>query len=241
MRIRVAVVLAFLVALLPRIGAPAVTLNGSSYGLATTSEILAEPFSISCMAWADNTSTLMTIASLGNTAADNYFRIAFLGSGSPGVIAVSRSSSPDAGGLATSSTAYSANTWHVVTGVFSSDTSRAVYLDGAGKGTDTTSTNVSNQTRTAIGTNAAANTVSQHITGRVAECGIWSVALSDDDAAMLGARFAPPCVRRDALVGYYPLPVEVLTTLKDLFTATSTNLTLTGGTASTHPRVINCQ
>jgi hypothetical protein len=41
--------------------------------------------------------------------------------------------------------------------------------------------------------------------GRIAEAAIWNVALSADDAASLAAGASPLTIRRDALVGYWPL------------------------------------
>lgn len=76
--------------------------------------------------------------------------------------------------------------------------------------------------------------------GRLAECGIWNVALTDAEVATLAKGFAPPCVRRASLVAYYPM-VRDTTSLKDLFSATANNLTLAGTTAvADHPRVLNC-
>ena len=72
---------------------------------------------------------------------------------------------------ALTSTGYSANTWHHACGVYTSATSRAAYIDGGSKGTNTTSITPSGVDRTSIG-RLNRLTPSQAFSGRIAEVGI---------------------------------------------------------------------
>jgi hypothetical protein len=142
---------------------------------------------------------------------------------------------------AVTSTTYSAGTWRHGAGVFTGNASIAALLDGAGKGTNVTGgPEVAGIDSTAIGVRNLL-TESDFFDGSLAECGIWNVALTDGEIAILAKGFAPPCVRRASLVAYYPM-VRDTTSLKDLFSATANNLTLAGTTAvADHPRINNCQ
>lgn len=96
----------------------------------------AYPFSLSCWVNVADTSTLrwcLTIADINTLNA--YFALA-VAVGGAAIAAVG-----DAGGtsLAQTTTTLTANTWNHVLAVFSSTTSRTVYLNGAGIGTNSTS------------------------------------------------------------------------------------------------------
>jgi hypothetical protein len=99
---------------------------------------------------------------------------------------------------ATSAT--STNTWHHGCAVFASNNSRTIYADGGNSATATT--NVTTMT----GLDQILIGVSQ--VGQVAHAGLWSVALTAAEVAMLyngGIGVDPRSVRPDALVGYWPL------------------------------------
>ncbi len=110
----------------------------------------------------------------------------------------------DAGGFsrAETSTSYSTGTWHHACGVAAANNSRAVYLDGAGKGTNGVN-KVLTLDRTAIGRNIQLG--AQALNGRMAELGIWNTALSDDEVASLARGFVPTLIRPQSLVSYWPL------------------------------------
>ena len=113
----------------------------------------------------------------------------------------------DAGGTtagAQSTSAYPLNTWFHAAWVFTSATSRAAFLNGGSKGTNTTS-------KTPAGIDAIAvaalkeSTVSNYFSGIVAEAALWNVALSDAEVALLGAGYAPEMVQRSGLRYYFSM------------------------------------
>lgn len=109
-------------------------------------------------------------------------------------------------GVAKSTTGGTLNTWNHVCGVFTNSASRAVFLDGGGKGTDTTSIpNTSGTDRTLIATEAYSSSISGGLDGRVAEAAIWNVALADAEVAALAAGYSPLFIRPQNLVFYCPV------------------------------------
>lgn len=226
--------------LVPQLTWGAMDFNGST-GKATASavEVSAAPMSISCWGNSDSATASQTAVSISDTATDVqnlYVNWGGTAIGDP-IRVVSDSTSA---GVASSSSGYTISTWHHSAGVWTSSASRAAFIDGGSKGTETTDLSPSSLDTTGIGVLARLNQ-GGFFDGRLAECGIWNVALTDDEVATLARGFAPPCVRRASLLAYYPM-IRDTTTLKDLFSATANNLTLAGTTAvADHPRVINCQ
>jgi len=107
-------------------------------------------------------------------------------------------------GIASSSSGYSANTWHHVCGKFIASNDRAVLLDGGNKGTNTGNISVGNCDELSIATTRWAGTTYTNDTGRFAEFGLWDVALTDEEIAMLANGFSPLLVRPESLISYLP-------------------------------------
>lgn len=104
-----------------------------------------------------------------------------------------------------SSSGYSANTWHHALGVMTSST-QAVYLDGTNKGTGTDSYGSLTITDSYIGAWSRLGLgVANHFDGRITHAAFWDVALTDAEAALLGAGISPLFIRPQSLVAYYPL------------------------------------
>lgn len=213
----------------------------NSYARSTSVEVTAPPLSMCC--WVNlDASAQHSIIQAGDTAStNNYFLLEILNTG------VVRAASRDSGATVTANTSTTATTgtWHHVCGVYASTTSRAAYLDGGGKGTNTTSNTPTSIDHTTIGINYRNNgTTSQPLDGTVAECAIYDDALSDGDVAQLGKGFAPPCVRPDALVAYYDMVRVPSATIFDRwFGASVNNLSIIGshGVGAHPPQIIYCQ
>lgn len=124
-----------------------------------------------------------------------------LGLSSTGQVSAGSNSGTTASAV-TSTTVGDAN-WHHGLAVFAAAASRAAYLDGGSKGTQTTSKTPSGINKTAIGSwNSGTN---EGLTGDIAHVAIWNVALSDDDALMLGTyKVSPLLIRPSNLVLYLP-------------------------------------
>ena len=112
------------------------------------------------------------------------------------------------GGQAITSTPPPTNTWFHACGVYTSTTSRAAYINGGSKGTDTTSTTTPFPSRTSIGKRDNASNdraFGAGGTGYLADVAIWNVALTDAEVLSLSKGFSPLLVRPSALVFYSPL------------------------------------
>ncbi len=94
--------------------------------------------------------------------------------------------------------------WHHVACVEASASSRAVYLDGAGKGTDATSISPAGLTRCTVGTFRGALDAFP-VEGAVAKVAVFDVALTDAEIAALAAHADPRRMRRGHCVSYLPL------------------------------------
>ena len=110
---------------------------------------------------------------------------------------------------AATTTAWSANTWHHVCGVEISTASRAVYIDGGSKGTETTDITPLNLDRTTVGVLDRLSPV-LYASGRIDHVSIWNVALTDAEVAQLAAGASPLLIRPTGLVAYWMLVGGVL-------------------------------
>jgi len=111
---------------------------------------------------------------------------------------------PGSGGFAqaVSTASLSANAWHHIAAVYRSTSSRDAYLDGGGKGSDTTTVTPAPMSRTELGRVAGFAT---YLDGALAEVGVWNGALSDVEVRRLATGYAPPWIRPETLVFYAPL------------------------------------
>ncbi|MDE8535474.1 LamG domain-containing protein, partial [Staphylococcus aureus] len=99
--------------------------------------------------------------------------------------------------------AMSVGTWYHCAGVEASATSRLAYLDAA-SATNTTSRAPAGADSLFIGAKAA-STPSDFADGDIAEVGVWDVALTADEIAVLARGYSPLFVRPGNLIFYMPL------------------------------------
>lgn len=135
-------------------------------------------------------------------------------------------------GFALSSAAPTINTWQNLTGVYSANNSRTVYLNGGSSGTDTTAATPSGISHIYVGATSSSSSIIKSFNGAIADTAIWNVALNTSEIAALNAGYSPALIRPSALVYYQPLIRE----LNDLRGAIFTNVNT--ATAFAHPRVI---
>jgi len=134
-------------------------------------------------------------------------------------------------------TAYTVGQWHHVAGVYPATNSRTVYLDGVAGNTETTNLASASAGRTAIGA-LYKNVGSNFFDGRVAEVGIWNVALTAVEITALSRGVSPRRIRPESLVGYWP--VWGLSSPEPAFMSGALNMTLFGATEpaqANHPPV----
>ena len=132
-----------------------------------------------------------------------------------------------------STTPFTNNTWHHACGVFVSDSSRTVYLDAGGSATTTTTLAPTFGSST-VGVGARHNGTSWGLFAQadIAEVGIWSAALTQQEIESLSRGYTCDKVRPQSLVFYAPL-VRDLIDYKGGLTITNNNT----ATVAAHPRV----
>ncbi len=164
--------------------------------------VTAPPFTLH--AWAKHTGLGLNenIVVIGTTAASDN-RYYTLKNSSNVVQAIERDT---VSANANSATIADAN-WHAYTGVFTSDSSRACFVDGTTKGSNTTARapttpNIFYVGRTPAGTSA-------NLIGKIAYVAIWNRALSDAEVASLALQ-TPLIAAPSGLVAYYILLADAL-------------------------------
>ena len=111
--------------------------------------------------------------------------------------------------IAETSTGYSINTWHHAAAVFAAVNDARVYIDGGSNGTSSTSVNPISEDTTYIGRRAN-SVVHDGVSaygwdGYLAEIGIWNIALSDAEIAILAEGYSPLFIRPQSLIAYWSL------------------------------------
>lgn len=160
----------------------------------------APPLTFAAWAYPDTTGLRHTAVSIGASGSNHAI---FLDINSTNVV---RAVEIDgAQGAASTTASVTVNTWQHLCGTFTAVNDRAVYLDGANKGTDATSITPTGLDRTAIGRRVQSSP-SNYFSGRLAEVAIWNEVLTDAEVARLALqRLAAPYVRPWALIGYWPV------------------------------------
>lgn len=161
------------------------------------------PHTMFCWGQSDSDTLQQSVLNTGDTAgtADN-FEIAFDGSavGDPVFVNARRSSS----NIANTTTGYTTGVWTNVTGVQTSATSRAAFINGGSKGTNSTSAVPTSLDTTRIGARARSAPV-QFFDGRIAQCAVWNVALTDAEVNEISRGLAPIFIETGALLNYWPV------------------------------------
>ena len=108
--------------------------------------------------------------------------------------------------LTSTSTTVTTGAWQNCLAVFTSSTSRAVYLNGGGKATTTTTAavNFSLLNRFTIGA-AKTNNVTDYADGQIMFATVWAAALSDEDALALDSGIIPVRVRPASVRGHWSI------------------------------------
>ena len=185
------------------------------------------PMTIASWVYCTSLSSQFAIANVGRTSDSHRNQLIVLTTG-----ALRINQSAVVAGQADSTSGFSVNTWGHACGVFTSLSSRTVYLNAGSSATNTTNTGATGQTNV-IGVGARylaswgqfANAIS-------AETGIWNVALTADEIASLAKGVTCNLIRPQSLVFYAPL-IRDLQDVRGGLTITNNN----GATVANHPRV----
>jgi len=106
---------------------------------------------------------------------------------------------------AVASAQWTVGSWYHAVGVYAATNSRAIYLNGGNKGTNTATRIPVNLDTTTIGARLNSGSVTNYHSGMLAEVAIYNTALTDDEAAILAKGVSPLAVRPGNLVFYVPL------------------------------------
>jgi hypothetical protein len=174
--------------------------SGSGQYLSTASGIT---FPLTMAAWcrvaALPAANQAILCASNNSAANDFHRLKLL---TTGAIQIDTARSTVVS--AVTSTTATTNTWFHATAVVASATSRAAYLNGAGKGTNATSSIPSGINSTEIAALLSGSAFFL-FAGRIAETAVWSVALTDAEIAALASGVSPWQVRPESIWGYWPI------------------------------------
>lgn len=176
----------------------------SEYMFASSGLVSDEPLTMACWFNTDTTSLGQVLMSAGNNGADGAWFLRASGDVANDPVAAHKNSDAGVSSSAVSSTGYTANTWHHAAAVFTSNTSRAAFIDGGSKGTNATSVGDPSPDFLSIGA-IRRDTASNFVSGMIAEAAVWSIALSDAEVALLASGCSPLFVRPESLIFYLPL------------------------------------
>jgi hypothetical protein len=214
--------------------------NGTNQYLQVGSAVVTStPLTMAC--WfncdsADLTSCLVSVTNSGNAGSITRFALFARGSFAGDPVSVFASDIAGTNGIANTTAGYIVGKWHHGCGVFTSTTSRSVYIDGGSSATNTTSITPTLLDRTNIGVqflqNAGGTSGISFMDGLIAEVGIWNAALTAAEIASLANGMTCDKIRPQNLVFYAPLVREFIDQ-KGGLTITNNN----AATVANHTRV----
>lgn len=178
--------------------------DGSNEYLTGSYSLTGEPFTLAAWVYTDDNAINEVPLSVGDNASGDYCAIQIRGADA-GDFVWAVTFQGGARDQAITSAGISTNTWHHLCGIFAASNDRRVYLDGSNKGTDASARAAGTINRVTVAVSAD-NTPFGYFSGRICECAIWDVALTDAEVAILGADgFSPLFVRPQNLVSFWSL------------------------------------
>jgi len=207
--------------------------NGTSDYLDTSTLIISgEPLTMACWFNSNTLAASQGLMSLNRASDGNHYHCLAAAGGAAGdpIRAITFDGTSFVGSSTT--TGYSANTWHHACGVWASSTSRTSYIDGGSKNTNTTSSTPTID-KASIGRFSSGGS---YMNGEIAEACAWDVALTDAEVAILATGVSPLKVRPQNIVCYWPI---IGRTSPEIDIVGGIDLTVNGATVAEHPRIFN--
>ncbi len=202
--------------------------NGTNQYISRASApVTAAPLTLACWFNPDLMHT-GALCAVDSTSPSNWFALFTINTGKVAASAVASGN----GSSAETTANYSTGSWNHCCGVFSSSTSRIIYLDGANSVTNTASRSPISIGETVIGARRFVGAISAFSDGKIAEVGIWNAALTAEEVGSLAKGMTCDKIRPQSLVFYAPL-VRDLIDQKNGLAITNNN----GATVANHPRV----
>jgi hypothetical protein len=157
--------------------APKFVVGSSQYLECASAFVNALPVSMAVWFWTTDTANTRSVMSMAlNTATNDRMNLATL---SGKMSLAFQNGTPNANPSTT--TSYAASTWQLATAVASTSVLKAVYLNGGGKATSSTSVAASGLWNRTRFSSQPLSTPSQFWDGRLAHGCVWSAALTDDE------------------------------------------------------------
>lgn len=196
----------------------------------TTIPVSALPFTFSCWFYSVTAATTQTLMTMDRTGFADYMEL-LAHSGGHLMFDAAVASGPNR--RAETANSWSANTWHHAAAVAASSTDRKSYLDAdvANAGANSSSVTFGTYNDFNIG-RYGGGSPGDYFDGRIAEVGVWNVALDTAEIAALAKGISPLLVRPSGLVFYAPL-VRSFQDIRAALALTNTNTVTVGD----HPRV----
>jgi hypothetical protein len=202
------------------------------------------PMSVACWFYANVDSTAQGLVTISSTVNARNIHLEYATDNAIYARTRGGSDSP-----AITSTTASPNTWNHALGVWfgtttGTTTSRSVYLNGGGKGTNNTSVGTMGLQNAFINIGSRftpVNNRNRYLNGKIAELAFWRTALTDDDALQLATGTSPLKIRPQSLILYMPIIRNLIIPFneKARFAAGAnySSITVSGSTpANDHPR-----
>jgi hypothetical protein len=190
----------------------------SQYMETVGAPVTAVPITLACGFIANNITASTILLNIGDGNTSRLDLIAGGGVAGDPIVAQTITAAGGASNAA-STTGYRAGIWHYGHAVFAAANDRRAFLNGGGKGTQTTSRVLSTPDRVLIGSRySGGGVLGSFHDGILAEAAIWNVALSDAEVAYSNWLFTQGRSQREvrgdsSLVWYAPLagrfPIEI--------------------------------
>jgi hypothetical protein len=207
--------------------------NGTNQKLLATSgaAITGVPATFAAIVRTDTTSLEKSILGVSrSTSSTPLFRIIMSSAGKPSAQFRGTGTTSQATGTTTLST----TAYQQIAGTFASDAATEIFYNGVSEATAAAPTNSSitvNQTEIGVLQRTSA---AQFWDGDIAECAMWNAVLDAAEIAALAKGYSPLLIRPANLVAYWPL---VGKNSPETDIVGRYDMTVTGATASAHPRI----
>ncbi|MEA3537595.1 MAG: LamG-like jellyroll fold domain-containing protein [Pseudomonadota bacterium] len=182
--------------------------SGSAH-LYRAAPIASLPLTVSAWFRADVEGSAFTIAALGNDTNSELFRFGVSLDVGTKPVRLRRTTSGGSFSDLSTTTAATAGVWQHACYVITSPTLAAVFLNGGGKATSTTSRNITGATVFSVGAQYQNGAVSIDADGLIGHLALFNVDLSDADAAALAAG-ANPMSLSTPPIHYWPLTDDLV-------------------------------
>lgn len=210
--------------------------NGTSdYLIYSGAAVTTTPLTMACWAKWNTLGTSTMLMTIGDNASTNTLLNRFRINKNATNSLVSAAANTTTSGTSVGGTIAATGTWYHCAGVFTSATSRNVYLDAVAGTANTTNVTPTSLDDTTIGASTFTGpSVGAYMDGQIAEAGIWNVALTAAEITSLAKGVSPLMIRPASLISYWPL---IGKTSPEIDLRSRFEMTVNGAVAADHPRV----